>query len=329
MGVFFGAGTLLYYIFLQLIPIQYLLIGLLVITIYPSLKGYDFVENLATVIVLSLVIITLIAAGLSFYSPYALSADQIVYGLSFHLPDSGIAVVFGTIGLTGITAVELIGYALFVRESGYRTLAGPREADGWEERMRGWLRVLKIDVAVSVLLTIVVTIAFFIVGATVVAGIGQYPSGAKLGLFLANAYEQLFGSFGYWILLIGGFFALYSTIFGKTQIIAVAWPDWINQTDWGEDISSDRISTIVTIILPILWLIGGYMLGEITSIIILGGIFSTMALIPEIATLVWILRNDENRGGPLRMTKATRVGIWVSLGATFVMVIGVLTLTIT
>lgn len=321
MGIFFGVGTLLHYVLLQAIPISVCLLIVLVITIYPALRGYDFVEDFSTVVVLGLVVITVIAAILSFFTPYALSTDEIMYGLSFQLPDSGVSVLLAAIGLTGITAVEMIGYALYVQETGYGELAGSRSSDGWTERMSGWLRIMKIDVIVSLVLTIIVTIAFFIIGSSVLNDLGQFPNGPRLAVYLANAYEELFGPFGYWILLIGGFFALYSTIFGKTQLISSTWPDWISQTNWGEDIDNSKISTVVAIAMPIVWYAGGFSQGVITPLVLLGGSLSTLTLIPVLVTCGWALYNSKDEREEFRSTGWLRIGVIVSITGSLVMVL--------
>ena len=327
-GVFFGAGVLFHYLTLQIIPIQYALLIVLAITIIPVLRGYDFVEDFATVVVLSLVVLTTIAAGLTFFSPYALSTNEVVSGLSFNLPSGGIGVLLAVIGITGIAPVELIGYAHYVQETGYGKLAGPRELDGWRERMEGWLRVMKIDVIVSLILMTITTVAFFIIGATVVAALGEYPSGPQLAVYLGTAYRNLFGAFGYWVLIIGGFFALYSTLFGKLQILVVAWPDWISQTNWGAEIDNERISTTVAIALPVIWYLGGFISNLITPLILLGASLSTLLYIPEIATTVWILRNDSEQPDELRSTGRLRVGVWLSLITTSILVGSVVMLTV-
>ena len=327
-GVFFGAGVLFHYLTLQIIPIQYALLIVLASTIIPVLRGYDFVENFATVVVLSLVVLTTLAAGLTFFSPYALSINEVAYGLSFNLPSGGIGVLLAVIGITGIAPVELIGYAHYVQETGYGKLAGPRDLDGWRERMEGWLRVMKIDVIASLILMMITTVAFFIIGATVVAALGEYPSGPQLAVYLGRAYRNLFGAFGYWVLIVGGFFALYSTLFGKLQILVVAWPDWISQTNWGAGIDNEKISTTVAIALPIIWYLGGFVSNLITPLVLLGASLSTLLYIPEIATTVWILRNDSEQPKELRSTGRLRVGVWTSVILTFILVISVVMLSI-
>lgn len=54
MGVFFGADVLFHYLTFQIIPISYSLITVLGLTIFPTLRGYDFVGDLSTVIALYL-----------------------------------------------------------------------------------------------------------------------------------------------------------------------------------------------------------------------------------------------------------------------------------
>jgi manganese transport protein len=326
MGVFFGAGTMLYNILGQTIPLWIVLLIVLGITIYPALRGYDFVEKYATVIVGSLVVITIIVAALTFETQYALSTEEIVYGLSFNLPAGGFLAIIGAVGTTGIAANELVGYAAYVQETGYGTYAGPRDSDGWLDRMEGWVGVMKVDVLLSVIVIVITTVAFFIVGATIVAGVGDFPSGPQLAVYLATAYGNIFGPIGYWLLLIGGFFALYSTAFGETQLVAVVWPDWIHQTEWGSEYTTEQISKFAAIAMPILWYIGGYISGVITPLILLGGLFLSLTYIPEIITAAWTLRQERHEPEILRTKGIVKIGVWVSLIGSFALVAGVLIL---
>lgn len=322
MGIFFGIGVLLHYVTLQTIPISISLLIVLVITIVPALRGYDFVEDFATIMVGILTVVTITAAILTFFSPFGLTTDQIVYGLSFNLPSGGLITLFGTVGVTGMAANELIGYSLYSQETGYGELAGPSDSDGWQERMEGWLQVMRLDVVVSLLIMLITTVAFFIIGATVVNSLGNYPSGPQLAVFLANAYGQIFGTFGYWLLLIGGFFALYSTAFGQIQLISVAYPDWASQTEWGNNINEDRFSTFLVIALPIIWYIGGFIIGEITAVIIIAGVFIALSYFPVIIAAGWTLRTEQNE---FQSTGLLRYGVWISIIGSF-LVIAVLVL---
>lgn len=328
MGVFFGAATLLHYLVGQTIPIFYATLIVLVGVTIPALREYDFVEDFSTVLVFVLVITTLIAAGLSFYSPFAFSAGEIAYGLSFNIPDQGFYIIFGVIGITGVGTGEIIGYALFVNRAGYGKLAGPRDSDGWKDRMQGWLRVLGADVGLTVVLEAIVTTSFFIIGASILANLGAYPDGAELIPYLASGYEQLFGAFGYWILIIGGFFALYSTIFGKLNLLTEVWPDILNQTERWNDLDMRRVGLFVGIVSPIVWLLGGYITGSITGLLFLGGFINTMALFPEIVTAMWILYNDSERDPEFQFSLPAKFLGWASLIATFVILAAVLVLTI-
>lgn len=328
MGVFFGAAVLLHHLVGQTIPIIYTtLIVLLGVTI-PALREYDFVEDFSTVLVLVLVALTLAAAVLSFVSPFRLSAGDIAYGLSFTIPDNGFYIIFGTIGITGVGTGEIIGYALFVNDAGYGKLAGSRDTEGWKDRMQGWLRVLRADVFLNVFLAAIVTVSFFIVGSSILANAGSYPDGPRLAVYLAGAYEQLFGPVGYWILIVGGFFALYSTIFGKLNLLTEVWPDILNQTERWNDLDMRRVGLFVGVVSPIIWLLGGTITGSITGLLFLGGFINTMALFPEIVTAMWILSNNSERDPAFQFSLPAKSLGWVSLIATFVMLAAVLVLQI-
>lgn len=328
MGVFFGAATLLHYLTGQTISIFASTLVVLVGVTIPALREYDFVEDFSTVLVSILVLVTVAAAVLSFFSPFALSAGDIAYGLSFNIPDSGFYIIFGVIGITGVGTGEIIGYALFVNRAGYGKLAGPRDSEGWKDRMQGWLRVLGADVGLTVILEAFVTTSFFIIGASVLANSGAYPDGAQLAVYLAGAYQDLFGPFGYWILIIGGFAALYSTIFGKLNLLTEVWPDILNQTERFSDLDMRRVGLFVGIVSPIVWLLGGYFTGSIVALLFLGGFINTMALFPEIVTAMWILYKDDERDREFQFSLPAKALGWASLVATFVMLAAVLVLQI-
>ena len=320
MGVFFGAGTMLYYILGQAVPLWIVLLIVLGLTIYPALQGYDFVENMAIIVVSFLTIVTVVAAILTFGTQYGLSTDEVVYGLSFNLPSEGILPLLGAVGITGIAANELIGYAMYVQETGYGKYAGPRDSEEWTDRIQGWIGVMKADVLLSLFVIVIVTVAFLIVGATLVAGLGNYPDGPELAVFLANAYGNLFGPIGYWLLLIGGFFALYSTAFGETQLVATAWPQWIKQTEWGSDYDTEQISKAAAIVMPIIWYIGGYISNLITPLIVIGGALFTLTYIPEIITAIWTLRQEQHEPAELRTKGMTKVAVWASCILSFAVI---------
>jgi manganese transport protein len=325
MGIFFGAGTMLHYITGQTLPLNISLLIVLVITIYPALRGYDFVEKLSVVVVGSLTVLTVVAAIISFWSPYGLSVDDLVYGLSFNLPSGDIAVLLSAIGITGIAADGLVGYLMYAQETGYGVRAGPRDVDGWRKRMAGWLNVMKVDVLMSLLLVVVLTVAFFIIGASVVAGLGNYPAGPQLAVFLAEAYQKLIGPIGYWGLLIGGFFALYSTAFSETQLVATAWPDWVEDTEWGDDIDSEKVATFAAVAMPIVWYVGGSISGLITPLIVLGGALYSVTYIPEIAATAWTLRQEQNVPAMLQMGHMAKTVILISLiGSAFLVISAIL-----
>jgi hypothetical protein len=260
------------------------------------------------------------AAALSFGTPFALSTQDLAYGLSFNFPSGGVLPLLAVVGTTGISTIEMIGYPLFVQETGYGAHAGPRESDGWQERMIGWLQVLKADVIMSVILITFTTVSFYIIGATIVAGIGNYPSGTELALFLARAYGEIFGPAGFWLLLFGGFFALYSTVLSTTQIVADVWPDWVKETEWGEQYDENRISTIVIFALPLLWFIGGYISGVITPLIVIAGSIFAISYIPELAGATWALYQEKNLPSEFRTTGLLRVGVVVCIIGTFILV---------
>lgn len=115
---------------------------------------YGFIERMATISVLSLVVITLLLVlGLPL-TPFAYTPDDIVYGLSFDVTAGALGLAVAMFGLTGFTAPEINNYGYWCIEKGYVRWAGLD--DGTEQRARraeGWLKVMHVDMCVAWLIT--------------------------------------------------------------------------------------------------------------------------------------------------------------------------------
>ena len=92
------------------------------------------------------------------------TSAQLVDGFRFHLPPS-FNVAFAAFGIIGVGASELIYYPYWCLEKGYARRVGPNDhSAAWGERARGWLRILKIDAALSFALYTSATVAFYVLG---------------------------------------------------------------------------------------------------------------------------------------------------------------------
>jgi len=190
-----------------------------IITIGLLVNGrYSLIQNLTTVLVVTF---TLVTIG-NFFSlqatdDWSISSAEMLRGLSFHLPDNSngmrpLATALATFGIIGVGAAELVAYPYWCLEKGYALHTGPREeTDAWRDRARGWLRVMHIDVLLSMVVYTVATVAFYLVGVAVLYRTGMDPAGMRMTSTLAEAYVPIFGEYARWLFLTGAIAVLYST----------------------------------------------------------------------------------------------------------------------
>ena len=186
---------------------------------------YKVVEVGATLMVAAFTLSTVVAMIALQWTPYRVSTAQLLDGLTFQLPAS-FTVAFAAFGIIGVGASELIYYPYWCLEKGYARHIGPRDdSPDWRRRMRGWLRVLHADAALSMLIYTGATIAFYILGAAVLHGQGLQVTDRQMIETLGQMYRQTLGAAGGWIFLVGAFAVLYSTFFVATASNARLFAD--------------------------------------------------------------------------------------------------------
>jgi len=181
-----------------------------------ALGRYRLVENASTAMVVAFTIATIFAVGSLQWSPYAISGAQIAEGFTFSLPDNFMT-AFGAFGIIGVGASELIYYPYWCLEKGYAVNVGAQDGSpGWFERARGWMRVMRTDAWISMVVYTTATVAFYLLGAAVLHAKGLEVTDKGLIDTLAHMYRESFGAWSFYAFLLGAFFVLYSTAFVAT-----------------------------------------------------------------------------------------------------------------
>ncbi len=177
---------------------------------------YQTVERGATWMVALFTISAVVSVAALQGTEYRISGAELWSGLKFDLPDS-FAVAFAAFGVIGVGASELIYYPYWCLEKGYARHVGPDDgSEGWATRARGWLGVMRVDAALSLVLYTSITVAFYLLGAAVLHRRGLDVTNADMIHVLSRMFRESLGEWTLVIFLLGAFFVLYSTYFGAT-----------------------------------------------------------------------------------------------------------------
>jgi len=196
-----------------------------------ALGRYRLIERVSLVLVGTFTAVTLLAlVMLQLDGAWAITGRELAGGLVPGLPPaaagrSPLVTALATFGIIGVGASELMIYPYWCLEKGYAAAVGPRdESPAWAERARGWLRVMQLDAWVSMLVYTLVTVCFYLLGATTLGRLGLVPAGGEMVRTLGAMYAPVFGSWASAAFLVGAFAVLYSTLFvaaaGNARMVA-------------------------------------------------------------------------------------------------------------
>ena len=187
------------------------------LTIILLLNGkFSFIEKFCIVLVSSFTLITIVnLLALQTHEAWAIKPENILQGLSFSFPtisanNNPILTALATFGIIGVGASELLMYQYWCMEKGYAKYTGARdESDAWLQRAKGWLRVMQWDAWGSMVIYTFCTIAFYLLGASVLGRSGLIPEGSEMIQTLSSMYAPVFGEWAKFIFLIGAIAVLF------------------------------------------------------------------------------------------------------------------------
>ncbi len=176
--------------------------------------SYRRIERFTTILVVGVTLVTVMATlalGATIYSP---NFGEVFNGLTFQIPNDGIADAFAIFGITGVGATELFYYPYWCLEKGYARFVGPNDGTPeWENRARGWIRVMHLDAWTSMVVFTLSTVAFYFMGAAVLHPQNLVPQGSEMIATLSEMYKGPFGEWTQIIFLIGAGTVLFKTLY--------------------------------------------------------------------------------------------------------------------
>ena len=254
---------------------------------------YGLVEKISVGLVVIFTTLTVSCAVLLFKQPEYISWGEVLDGLSFHLPQGGWVTVVAVFGITGVGSGDLVTYPYWCIEKGYARFTGPRDnTEAWRERARGWIRVMGIDVLNSMAIYTFATVAFYLLGAGILFGLGVIPKGTEMVEILSNMYTETLGGWAYFLFLIGAVAVFYSSVFAATAASSRVFADFLaiiggyDKRNYAARLKATRLFVVITLVIPLLYFT---FLREPVLMVKIGGVAQAVML-PIIAFSTLYLR---------------------------------------
>ena len=239
---------------------------------------------------------------------YAISSAQIASGFRFEMPAEGAFVALAVMGSVGATAVELFMYPYWIVEKGYPDFVGPKEdSDAWRARYRGWMRVLMMDAGVCTGIALVITCAYYLLGASVLKQLQVLHEGMKVVEQVSLIFTESIGDWAYYLFMFGGFCTLFSTLLVFAASSGRIGADFLRQVGVGALVREEgyrRWVRIFQIGFPFLWL--GFILYDPRTLdfVLKGANANNLLLIPLAYAVLHLA---------MRVPEEERMSLWTEL----------------
>jgi len=313
-GMFGGVGQILN-LLMPVVPVWLWVIVLLGLTQLLLLGGtYERIERFALVKVGFFTLLTVLAAVVLTRMPEAFSWERALSGLRPQLPGSGLVTAVAVFGITGVGGTELFMYPYWCVEKGYARFVGRRDdSEAWLARARGWIRLMHGDIALSMVVYTIATVAFYLLGAGVLHGLGRVPGGSDMIPTLSQLYTQTLGQWALPLFYLGATVTLYGTIFAATAAHSRVYADFCRllgrfaRDDYAKRVAYRRAFVVILTTFPAsLYLL----FASPVKMVVAGGILQ--ALLLPLAGFGTIYLHHRHLPAALRPSLLVTVGLWLA-----------------
>lgn len=313
VGAMYAGVSQVMHSLLPAVPINAWVVLLLALTLALLLGGgYQRIERLAMVKVGLFTMLTVLAAILMTRMPQYFSWRQLLEGLKLRLPPGGLTRAVGVFGITGVGATEFFMYPYWCVEKGYARFTGRRDGtESWRARALGWIRVMQVDIFASMLIYTVATVAFYLLGAGILHGMGLRPAADAMIAVLSNMYTQTLGGWALWVFYAGAIATLYGTVFAATAAHSRLYADMVRLMGFfpAGDYRArlrwrSRFVWLLTIVPAILY----WIFREPVGMVFVGGL-AQFLMIPVIAAGTLYLRH-RRLPREVRPSTLTTLAVW-------------------
>ena len=268
--------------------------------------GYKRIETITTTLVAGVTAVTVICVVMLAWTDFPVRLIDIRDGFSLKvlsLPESdralAIAAAFAAFGITGVGASELYSYPYWCLEKGYARFTGRQsQHPAWAERAKGWLRVMILDAWVSMVVFTVATVAFYILGATILHRQDLHPKGPAMIIQLAEMYVPVFGAWTKVFFMIAAWAVLFKTLYVASAGHARLSTDFLGLTrvvKFDERNSRSRWINRFCVFFPALALILYLVMRDPKIMVVIGGYAQavTLPIISGAAVYLRYFRTDK------------------------------------
>jgi Mn2+/Fe2+ NRAMP family transporter len=313
-GMYGGVAQVMSLLFPS-VPIVAWVLVFLVLTLALLLGGgYARVERLALFKVALFTLLTVLAALVLTRQQAHFSWTDVATGLGFRMPEAGITTAVAVFGITGVGATELFMYPYWCVEKGYARFVGPRDGSApWLARARGWIRLMHLDIAVSMVVYTTATVAFYLLGAGVLSPLGLVPAAKDMIPTLSRLYTDTLGTWALPLFYLGATVTLYGTIFAATAAHSRVYADFcrllglFERDDYERRLAFRRGFTVMLTVVPVLF----YLLFESpVKMVVAGGIVQSVMLPVVGAGALYLHHRRLPR--ELRPARAVTGGLWLA-----------------
>ncbi|NUO82002.1 Nramp family divalent metal transporter [candidate division KSB1 bacterium] len=282
-GIVGGTALVLNLAFPQISVAAWCYVTAVVVSLLIYQGNYRPIEKASVLMVAIFSLVTVISLGALQLTPLQISREELLSGLSFHLPAATVFVALGAFGITGVGGDEIMAYNYWLIEKGYAAYTGPREESiAWQQRAHGWIRVMYVDALLTMVIYTVVTIAFYLLGAAILHRQGLLPEGMELVKTLSRLYTQSLGNWAGAVFLLGAFVVLFSTLFAALASWTRLLSDAFGQIGWLDfkDVKQrSRAIAILAWCVPLIWATLFLLLKIPTLMVTIGGVATTVILL--------------------------------------------------
>ncbi|WIY83087.1 Nramp family divalent metal transporter [Propionimicrobium sp. PCR01-08-3] len=271
-----------------------------IVIVIHQLNRYSVIETVSTALVLLVTVAVIVMVFGIQATEFAWTAGDLADGMRFKLSAGAMGIALSMFGLTGVNANEISGYTFWVVEKGYATWTGPNDgSDDWVRRARGWISVMKKDAWVSWFVYTLATVAFYILGATVLYKQGLSPTGIDVIETISRIFTDTLGAWVGPVFLLLSAITLAKTLFTATPNLSRQFAASLavfGVFDWADAKRRNRVLRTLMVILPVCWGLTATVFQEPLQLVILAGILQAVYLmIIAIATVYLSFTETDKR----------------------------------